>query len=90
MQLFNLGTYLRETYDKFLGSLYFEDIAEMRTTAFSVSIIAGELINTGLWPPTDSQIWKEDFIWQPIPFGTSFLTRHDVKDLIHKKRLDLD
>ncbi|XP_011500277.1 PREDICTED: venom acid phosphatase Acph-1-like [Ceratosolen solmsi marchali] len=68
MQLFNLGTYLRKTYDAFLGSLLLGDTMEMRTTEFSVSIIAGELINAGLWPPVESQIWKEDLLWQPIPF----------------------
>lgn len=49
-----------------------DEAIKMQTTEFPVSIMAGELINAGLWPPTDSQIWNNDLLWQPIPFGTEF------------------
>ncbi|XP_014217450.1 venom acid phosphatase Acph-1-like [Copidosoma floridanum] len=68
LDLFGLGVSLRKTYDRFLGSLYTEPAMLMRTTEYPVSIIAGELINAGLWPPVGPQIWKEDLPWQPIPF----------------------
>lgn len=45
----------------------------MQTVGFPASIMAGELINAGLWPPVDQQIWKDDLAWQPIPFGIIYL-----------------
>ena len=70
MHLYILGTRLRKDYDAFLGSIYTDEVIKMQTTAFPTSIVAGELINAGLWPPVGSQIWKDDLLWQPIPFGT--------------------
>lgn len=69
MNLFNLGRNLRKTYGDFIGSFYTDKVNRMQTTEFSVSIIAGELINAGLWPPVGQQVWKNDLDWQPIPFG---------------------
>lgn len=69
MHLFNLGVHLRSMYDAFIGSIYMDEIIKMQTTEFPSSIIAGELINAGLWPPVEPQIWNEDLLWQPIPFG---------------------
>ncbi|KAJ8668935.1 hypothetical protein QAD02_000194 [Eretmocerus hayati] len=68
MQLYSLGVNLRNSYNFFLGSLYTEDIMEMRTTEFAVSMMAAELINAGLWPPEGDQIWNPDLLWQPIPY----------------------
>lgn len=69
MNLYNLGVHLRSMYGDYLGSIYLDEIIRMQTTEYPVSIIAGELINAGLWPPIEPQIWKDDLPWQPIPFG---------------------
>ncbi|XP_058809256.1 venom acid phosphatase Acph-1-like isoform X1 [Phymastichus coffea] len=68
MKLFNLGEQLRFKYGHFIGSLYSDEVIRMQTVGFPVSIMAGELINAGLWPPVEGQIWKDDLAWQPVPF----------------------
>ncbi|XP_018403552.1 PREDICTED: venom acid phosphatase Acph-1-like [Cyphomyrmex costatus] len=66
--MYNLGVYLRETYDEFLGNVYMSDIMKTRTTEHSLSILSAQLVHAGLWPPTKNQMWNENLNWQPIPF----------------------
>lgn len=67
--MYNLGVYLREIYNEFLGDIYTSEIMKIRTTEHSLSILSAQLVNAGLWPPTKSQIWIENLNWQPIPIG---------------------
>lgn len=67
LNMYNLGVHLRETYGTFLGDLYRPPIMKMRTAEYPLSIISGQLVNAGLWPPVGSQIWNSDLNWQPIP-----------------------
>lgn len=67
LNMYNLGVYLRERYNEFLGHTYMSEITKMRTTEYALSILSGQLVNAGLWPPTTDQIWLEDLNWQPIP-----------------------
>ncbi|XP_043492401.1 venom acid phosphatase Acph-1-like [Polistes fuscatus] len=68
LNMYNLGTYLRERYDKFLGNVYSNKIMKIRTTEFPLSQISAELVNAALWPPSELQKWNDDLNWQPIPF----------------------
>lgn len=65
--MYNLGVHLRETYDEFLGEKY--EIMKMQTTEYSLSILSAQLVNAGLWPPSQRQMWMEGINWQPIPTG---------------------
>lgn len=67
--MYNLGVHLREVYGNFIGDLYFTDIMKMRTTEYTLSMLSAQLVNAGLWPPSNSQTWMEGFNWQPIPSG---------------------
>lgn len=67
LNMYNLGMYLRKTYDKFLGPYYNTDVAKMRTAEYTLSILSGQLVNAGLWPPKSLQKWHETIEWQPVP-----------------------
>lgn len=67
--MYNLGVYLRERYDEFLGDIYTPDVTKMHTTEYALSMLSAQLVNAGLWPPAINQIWFEDLNWQPIPSG---------------------
>jgi len=69
VNMYNLGVHLREIYNKFLGETYMTEIMKMRTSEHTLSILSAQLVNAGLWPPSEEQIWMEDFNWQPIPIG---------------------
>lgn len=67
LNMYNLGTYLRKTYDKFLGDFYTKDVTKMRTAEYPMSILSAQLVNAGLWPPNNQQKWHETLNWQPLP-----------------------
>ncbi|XP_011644162.1 venom acid phosphatase Acph-1-like [Pogonomyrmex barbatus] len=66
--IYNFGTYLRQVYDEFLGDTYTDNIMRTRTTENTLSILSAQLVNAGLWPPKENQMWIEGLNWQPIPF----------------------
>ncbi|XP_076233802.1 venom acid phosphatase Acph-1 [Calliopsis andreniformis] len=67
LNMYNLGVYLRETYGEFLGDVYKKETMRMQTAEYPISIMSGQLVNAGLWPPSESQKWSNDLDWQPIP-----------------------
>ncbi|CAL1677646.1 unnamed protein product [Lasius platythorax] len=67
LNMYNLGVYLRERYDEFLGDTYMSDVTKMHTTEYALSMLSAQLVNAGLWPPATNQIWFEGINWQPIP-----------------------
>lgn len=69
MNLFNLGVELKRTYGEFLGDIYNPNIMEVRTSEYVLSMISAQLVNAGLWPPTDIQKWNDELDWQPIASG---------------------
>jgi len=69
VNMYNLGVHLREIYNEFLGDTYMPEIMKMRTSEHTLSILSAQLVNAGLWPPSEEQMWMEDFNWQPIPTG---------------------
>ncbi|XP_011303460.1 venom acid phosphatase Acph-1 [Fopius arisanus] len=67
LDLYSLGVVIRQIYDSFLGDIYHPDFMSMRTSEYALSMISGQLVNAGLWPPAPEQKWKEDLDWQPVP-----------------------
>ncbi|XP_061930546.1 venom acid phosphatase Acph-1-like isoform X1 [Apis cerana] len=67
LNMYNLGVHLRTIYDEFLGKIYMQETAKMQTAEYPLSILAGQLVNAGLWPPAKQQRWNADINWQPIP-----------------------
>lgn len=69
LNMYNLGAHLRETYNDFLGDTYRQETMKMQTADYPLSMISGQLVNAGLWPPAEIQKWDSDIDWQPIPTG---------------------
>ncbi|XP_003706109.1 venom acid phosphatase Acph-1 [Megachile rotundata] len=67
LNMYNLGAHLREVYNEFLGGIYMEKTMKMQTADYPLSMMSGQLVNAGLWPPTEIQKWNNDINWQPIP-----------------------
>ncbi|KAK0182665.1 hypothetical protein PV327_000778 [Microctonus hyperodae] len=66
MDLYNFGVFLRDKYDGFLGEIYYPEIMRMRTSEYVLSMISGQLVDAGLWPPAPAQKWDSALNWQPV------------------------
>uniref|UniRef100_A0A8B9GJP9 acid phosphatase n=1 Tax=Amazona collaria TaxID=241587 RepID=A0A8B9GJP9_9PSIT len=66
-QLFELGQYMRERYSSFLNSTYNRKEVYSRLTDYDRTIMSAQSFLSGLFPPTSSQIWNPELLWQPIP-----------------------
>lgn len=69
LNMYNLGVHLREVYGEFLGNIYTVETMKMQTAEYPLSMMSGQLVNAGLWPPVENQQWNIDMNWQPIPTG---------------------
>lgn len=75
LNMYNLGVHLRTIYDEFLGEIYMQETTKMQTAEYPLSILAGQLVNAGLWPPAKQQRWNADINWQPIPID--YIAAHE-------------
>ncbi|KAM6101712.1 prostatic acid phosphatase-like [Theristicus caerulescens] len=66
-QLFELGQYMRERYSNFLNSTYNRKEFYIQSTDYDRTIMSAQTYLAGLFPPTGSQIWNPELLWQPIP-----------------------
>ncbi|XP_069667802.1 prostatic acid phosphatase isoform X2 [Haliaeetus albicilla] len=66
-QLFELGQYTRERYSNFLNSTYNRQEFYIQSTDYDRTIMSAQSYLSGLFPPTSSQIWNPELLWQPIP-----------------------
>ncbi|XP_014793148.1 PREDICTED: prostatic acid phosphatase isoform X2 [Calidris pugnax] len=66
-QLFKLGQYTRKRYSNFLNSTYKRQEFYIRSTDYDRTIMSAQSYLSGLFPPTSSQIWNPELLWQPIP-----------------------
>ncbi|NXT45818.1 PPAP phosphatase, partial [Pluvianellus socialis] len=66
-QLFELGQYTRERYSNFLNSTYNRQEFYIQSTDYDRTIMSAQSYLSGLFPPTGSQIWNPELLWQPIP-----------------------
>ncbi|XP_053989048.1 venom acid phosphatase Acph-1-like isoform X2 [Hylaeus volcanicus] len=67
LNMYNLGVHLREVYGQLLGDIFTTEVMKMHTTEYPLSMMSAQLVNAGLWPPAESQVWNSDLNWQPIP-----------------------
>ncbi|XP_052651114.1 prostatic acid phosphatase-like isoform X3 [Harpia harpyja] len=67
LQLFELGQYTRERYSNFLNSTYNRQEFYIQSTDYDRTIMSAQSYLSGLFPPTSSQIWNPELLWQPIP-----------------------
>lgn len=67
LQAYNIGRYLRQTYNNFLGDEYRKDDIYVRSTDTDRSLMTAQCCLAGLYPPTGKDIWSEGLPWQPIP-----------------------
>lgn len=68
MRVFNVGKALNEKYSPFLAAENPEDVLYATSTASPRAIVSMQLLLSGLFPPSYSQLWNRDLIWQPLPF----------------------
>ncbi|NXU87880.1 PPAP phosphatase, partial [Xiphorhynchus elegans] len=66
-QLFELGQYVRKRYSSFLNSTYNRQEFYIQSTDYDRTIMSAQSYLSGLFPPTSSQIWNPELLWQPIP-----------------------
>ncbi|NXU51298.1 PPAP phosphatase, partial [Turnix velox] len=66
-QLFQLGQYTRQRYSSFLNSTYNRHEFYIQSTDYDRTIMSAQSFLSGLFPPTSSQIWNPQLLWQPIP-----------------------
>ncbi|XP_032676118.1 venom acid phosphatase Acph-1-like [Odontomachus brunneus] len=70
---YELGKFLREKYNNFLGDVYFIHNVVARSTAFIRNKMTLQLILAGLYPPIHpKQKWHQKLNWQP--FDISFVS----------------
>ncbi|XP_050520738.1 lysosomal acid phosphatase-like isoform X1 [Daktulosphaira vitifoliae] len=71
--MFKKGQIMRRLYDGFLSNLYLDSEIYTKTTNVSRTHMSASMLLTGLYPPTDYQIWSDKkTLWQPIPiYGNS-------------------
>ncbi|XP_031828047.1 venom acid phosphatase Acph-1 [Nomia melanderi] len=67
LNMYNLGVHLRDVYDGFLGENFTSRVMKVRTAEYPLSIMSAQLVNAGLWPPSERDRWNDDLNWQPIP-----------------------
>ncbi|NXT68369.1 PPAP phosphatase, partial [Chaetops frenatus] len=66
-QLFELGQYMRKRYSNFLNSTYNRQEFYIQSTDYDRTIMSAQSYLSGLFPPTSSEIWNPELLWQPIP-----------------------
>lgn len=77
VQLYKIGKFLRERYNKFLGSHYSPDEYYVQSTGVDRTKVSLQTVNAGLWPPNESQKWGP-LDWQPIPINSEPLNDDSV------------
>ncbi|XP_075227834.1 lysosomal acid phosphatase-like [Lycorma delicatula] len=66
MQMYNLGKLFREEYKTFISS-YSVKAVQVNSTNYKRSHMSAQCLLAGWFPPSGSEIWNEQLIWQPIP-----------------------
>ncbi|XP_014733852.1 PREDICTED: prostatic acid phosphatase-like [Sturnus vulgaris] len=75
-QQYELGQYMRRRYSHFLSVVYKQCEIYVQSTDYDHTLMSAQASLSGLYPPTQSQIWNPRILWQPIPVHTVPLT-HD-------------
>ncbi|XP_043479039.1 uncharacterized protein LOC122509231 [Leptopilina heterotoma] len=67
LRSFELGTFLRKRYNKFLGNTYIPEDITARSTYMDRAQMTLLLVLAALYPPDALQKWHSTLNWQPIP-----------------------
>lgn len=67
LRSFELGTFLRKRYNKFLGNTYIPEDITARSTYMDRAQMTLLLVLAALYPPDELQKWHPNLNWQPIP-----------------------
>ncbi|XP_063982906.1 venom acid phosphatase Acph-1-like [Diachasmimorpha longicaudata] len=63
---YNLGTFFRRRYDKFLGHDTRPDVVKFFSSHSDRAKLSGQLVASGLYPPQPHEKWNNALDWQPI------------------------
>lgn len=63
---YELGLMLRESYNSFLGDVYYPPNVYAHSTSVPRCKMTLQLVLAGLYPPVDIQKWNSKLAWQPI------------------------
>ncbi|XP_031632797.1 prostatic acid phosphatase-like [Contarinia nasturtii] len=74
-QLFDLGKYLRQRYQKLIGPHYSSKKVYIYSTNMDRALMSAESLAAGMFPPSGDAIWNDELNWQPIPIHTRDLTK---------------
>lgn len=66
-QQYQLGQYFRRRYDKLLGERYSPNKVYIQSTDVDRTIMSAQANLAAMFMPTESEIWNEKVLWQPIP-----------------------
>lgn len=61
---------MRKRYGKFIGSDYSAKKVYVRSTDVDRTLMSAECAMAALFPPSNGQIWRSGFRWQPVPIHT--------------------
>lgn len=64
---FKLGQLLNNRYKHFFGEIYTPELIHAQSTDTDRTKMTALLVLAGMFPPSKSQTWNEDFPWLPIP-----------------------
>ncbi|XP_015263067.1 PREDICTED: prostatic acid phosphatase-like [Gekko japonicus] len=62
-----LGRYIKKRYSGFLSPIYKREEIYIQSTDIDRTIMSAQVNLAGLFPPTTSEIWNPQILWQPIP-----------------------
>ncbi|NEU36249.1 histidine-type phosphatase, partial [bacterium LRH843] len=65
---YEIGKLLRTRYKSFLSEIYSPRFMKAQTTDIDRTKMSMQLVQAGLYPPIETQRWKNDLNWQPIPY----------------------
>ncbi|XP_022919490.2 venom acid phosphatase Acph-1-like isoform X1 [Onthophagus taurus] len=85
---YRLGRMLRSRYGNFIGN-YNSKVLKARSSPYSRTKVAIQLVLAGLFPPVDERDWNPNLKWQPIAFDTNpmetdllFLPHNNCKNFL--------
>ncbi|XP_055300691.1 prostatic acid phosphatase-like [Sitodiplosis mosellana] len=67
---FELGKYLRRRYERLIGTEYTPKNVYIRSSDVDRTLISALSNAAGMFPPSGEQIWRTNFLWQPVPIHT--------------------
>ncbi|KAK0089686.1 hypothetical protein PV325_006109 [Microctonus aethiopoides] len=66
LNVYDQGLYLRNRYDKFLGSDYNPDKFWLQSSSADRTKMTAMILSSALWKPNEKQTFKPGMEWQPI------------------------